>query len=111
MAGCCRYVEERMGWVIAHLWHLIGQDVESTTYNVARKFVNAPDQEPDVLRRRAEALYSISHMFGVRSTCWSPQAAYCQGSCALAAWPVSKSCPLCQLLPMLCCRALPVHRQ
>ncbi len=63
-----RYVEERMGWVISHLWHLIGQDVESTTYNVARKYVNDPDEDPDVLRRRAEALYSISHMFGVRAT-------------------------------------------
>lgn len=55
-----------MGWVISHLWHLIGQDVESTSYNVARKFLNEPDLPADEQRRRAEALYSISHMFGVR---------------------------------------------
>ena len=26
----CRYAEKRMGWVITHVWHLAGQDIEKT---------------------------------------------------------------------------------
>ena len=56
-----------MGFVISHLWHLIGQDAESTSYNVARKFLDDPEQPSDVMTRRAEALRTISHIFAVRS--------------------------------------------
>lgn len=58
-----------MGFAISHLWHLIGQDAESTSYNVARKFLDEPDLPSDAVTHRAEALHSISHIFAVRWGC------------------------------------------
>ncbi len=30
LCDACRYAEKRMGWVITHVWHLAGQDIEKT---------------------------------------------------------------------------------
>lgn len=34
---CCRYAERRMGWVISHVWHLAGQDIEKTCGEICQK--------------------------------------------------------------------------
>ena len=34
---CCRYAEDRMGWVISHVWHLAGQDIEKTCGEICQK--------------------------------------------------------------------------
>ena len=33
----CRYAEDRMGWVISHVWHLAGQDIEKTCGEICQK--------------------------------------------------------------------------
>ena len=33
----CRYAEDRMGWVISHVWHLAGQDIEKTCGDICQK--------------------------------------------------------------------------
>ncbi len=61
-----RYLEERMGWAISHIWHLIGQDIENTLHDVGQKIINEPDLDDVVKHRRAEAMYELSKIFGVR---------------------------------------------
>ena len=34
---CCRYAEDRMGWIISHVWHLAGQDIEKTCGDICQK--------------------------------------------------------------------------
>ena len=46
--------------------HQCGQDVESTSYNVATKWLlEEPDVDAATIRKRAEALSRISDIFGV----------------------------------------------
>lgn len=63
---CVRYLEERMGWAISHIWHLIGQDIENTLHDVGQKIINDPDIDDVKKHRRAEAMYELSKIFGVR---------------------------------------------
>ncbi len=62
----CRYLEDRMGWAISHIWHLVTQDIENTLNDVGSKVVHDKGVDDLVQHRRAEALYEISHIFGVR---------------------------------------------
>lgn len=55
-----------MGWAISHIWHLIGQDIENTLHDVGQKIINEPDLDDVVKHRRAEAMYELSKIFGVR---------------------------------------------
>lgn len=55
-----------MGWAISHIWHLIGQDIENTLHDVGQKIINDPDVSDVTRHRRAEALYELSQIFGVR---------------------------------------------
>lgn len=41
LCGCCRYAEKRMGWVITHVWHLAGQDIEKTCGEITQKVQGA----------------------------------------------------------------------
>lgn len=61
-----RYLEERMGWAISHIWHLIGQDIENTLHDVGQRVISDPDIDDVKKHRRAEAMYELSKIFGVR---------------------------------------------
>ena len=62
----CRFVEDRIGWVITNLWNLLIKDLEETLNHVTKAVLKEEGVSKDVLKLRAQGLAEIAKIFQVR---------------------------------------------
>ena len=64
----CRYFEDRMGWTLTNIWHLITYDVEDTIYQTAKLVLDEEGVDEEVRKLRAATIKEIGTIFQVGCT-------------------------------------------